>query len=256
MKNLVLKIEYDGTNYGGWQIQPNSPTIQQKIEKALNKLTDLYLRVNGAGRTDAGVHGREQAAHCEIDDDFPVPEEKIPKALNTNLPKDIRIEDARIIDFNFHARFDAIAREYTYNIIDKDSVFKNRFAAFFKYPFEPEILYETTEIFVGRHDFTTFSKYNPDYDQYFCNVEYCEWSHPEENLYSLRIKANRFVYGMIRLIAGAMYDAARGKRTIDDLKQVFKKRDRSLASPMAPPQGLILEKIYYPKEKDPFLKKG
>jgi len=248
MQTLVLLIEYEGTHYAGWQIQPNATTVQGLIEEALFEICEYNISIIGAGRTDSGVHARGQVAHARLTEEFPVPIEKIPKAFNTHLPKDIRIKDAVILSIPFHSRFDAIAREYSYSLITKESVFLRHFATYYKYPIKPERLNDSAKIFFGKHDFTTFSKLNEENKNYECNVEICRWENVFENYCKLTIKANHFVYGMVRAIVGAMLDIARGKRTIDDVQSALKKRDRSLASPLAPAEGLILEKIYYPAD--------
>jgi tRNA pseudouridine38-40 synthase len=249
MRTLILLIEYDGGNYAGWQYQANALTIQECIENALGKIVKYPVRIIGAGRTDAGVHARGQVAHAIIPDDFPVPEEKIAIALNSNLPGDIRIGAAKIVDEDFHARFDAIAREYSYNLITKESVFSRHFRTFYKYHINTDILVKSADIFIGKHDFTTFSKFNEEYKNYTCNVEKCYWEQINQDYWILTIKSDRFVYGMVRSLVGAMLDAARGKRSIDELKNALSRCDRSLASQLAPPQGLILEWVYYPEDR-------
>ena len=166
MNILILKIEYDGTNYGGWQIQPNAPSIQEEIEKVLHKLNGSHIGIVGAGRTDAGVHARGQVAHAKLGTKFPVPEKKIPYVLNSKLPDDIRIVEAQIVNFDFHARFDAIAREYSYTINSNNSVFDRLFSTLIKYKIDYAKLKKSADIFVGKHDFTTFSKHNPDTKNY------------------------------------------------------------------------------------------
>ena len=127
MSTIVLKIEYDGTNFGGWQVQKNARTVQDVIEKALEKICGYSLSVTGAGRTDAGVHARGQIAHSRLKFKFPIPERKITQVLNSKLPEDIRIKAASILNFDFHSRYDAKAREYSYTITNVDSVFENKF---------------------------------------------------------------------------------------------------------------------------------
>ncbi|MFC2131134.1 tRNA pseudouridine(38-40) synthase TruA [Bacteroidota bacterium] len=249
MSIIILKIEYDGTNYGGWQIQPNSVTIQEKIQDAILELTGFQINLVGAGRTDAGVHAQGMIAHAEVKSDLKIPENKIPKALNSLLPDDIRIRKAKITRTPFHARFDAIAREYSYTIHLKESPFLGRFSTLIKYDLDFRLLFESAKIFIGKHDFTTFSKLNPDTKNYHCDIEKSYWEKLEDS-WQYHVKADRFVYGMVRSLVGAMIDAARGKRSIEELASAFDESDRNKISPLAPPQGLILEKIYYPKNID------
>ncbi len=248
MSTLVIRIEYDGKSFSGWQCQPNTATIQGALESAFKSISGGKSPVVGAGRTDAGVHARGQVAHVRSEIGDRMPPEKIIKAMNANLPKDIRVNGAAVVKGEFHARFDATAREYSYSVIDKESVFLTRFATYFKYRFEPAKLFDSALVFEGEHDFTTFSKNNTDTKSYVCKVEVCRWAEIKPGLWRLRIKADRFVYGMVRAVVGAMYDVARGKRSIDEIRQALQTEDRNLSSPLAPPQGLILEKVYYNQE--------
>ncbi len=245
MKTLAIRIEYDGTAYNGWQIQVDAPTIQETLNKTLSHMISGKIMFTGAGRTDTGVHARGQVAHAYIDDRFPIPEEKIIRAMNSNLPRDIRLTGARIIVGKFHARYDAVAREYSYNITKKESVFGRNFTTYLRYEPDFGLLCDAAAVFLGQHDFTTFSKDNPSTKSYICDVRICEWKKDNEHTFRLKIKADRFVYGMVRSLTGAMLDAARGKRTIDDLRDSLKHKDRSLNSPLAPAKGLILEEIFY-----------
>jgi len=252
MQTLILKIKYDGTNYGGWQIQHNAPSIQEEIQKAFFELTGEKINLIGAGRTDAGVHAAGMVAHTILDKELRIPQKKFVHAINGKLPSDIRITNSVITEKEFNARFDAKAREYSYSIHLEDSPFINRFSTFIKYKLDFEKLFKSSEIFLGKHDFTTFSKLNNDTKNYVCNVKKCKWIRTTENQYIFIIKADRFVYGMVRSLVGAMLDAARGKRTIKNIKKSLAQKNRELCSPLAPPQGLVLEKIFYPKELDFF----
>ncbi|MDQ1267042.1 MAG: tRNA pseudouridine38-40 synthase [Bacteroidota bacterium] len=246
-RTLILRIEYDGTEYAGWQYQKNAPTVQEAIENTLEKLCGFRYSITGAGRTDAGVHARGQVASVVLNEHFTIPEDKIQIALNSNLPKDIRINSAMIANFPFHARFDAIAREYIYFLALRESVFDRRFTYFYPYPFAIEKLLASAAIFKGKHDFTTFSKFNPDTPNSECNVKISRWKRKSKNLLEYRIKADRFIYGMVRSIVGVMFDAARGKRSKEEIKKALDTKDRSFASPHAPACGLTLEKVYYGK---------
>ncbi|TAL68247.1 MAG: tRNA pseudouridine(38-40) synthase TruA [Bacteroidetes bacterium] len=248
MSILILKIEYDGTNYGGWQIQPNAPSIQEEIEKVLSQLNGNHIGIVGAGRTDAGVHARGQVAHARLEKKFPVPENKIPYVLNSKLPDDIRIVDAKIVNFDFHARFDAIAREYSYTITKRQTVFDKYFTTLIRFKLDYDLLEKSAKIFTGKHDFTTFSKNNSETKDYTCNVKICKWKEVDDGIWRLQIRSDRFVYGMVRSVVGAMIDIARGKRTIKEVRQALKDCDRSKSSPLAPAKGLVLENISYPKK--------
>jgi tRNA pseudouridine38-40 synthase len=245
MKTLALLLEYDGTCYGGWQRQPNAPSIQEVIEKALNKISEFNLHAIGAGRTDAGVHARGQVASVPLEVEINIPDIKLPDALNFYLPIDIRIKEAKTLEKNFDARKDAIAREYSYTIFFDKSVFWGRFETFVKFLLDTEILIETANIFTGNHDFTSFSKNNPSTKSYICNVELSKWEILPSGLLRYHIRSNRFVYGMVRSLVGAMIEAGRGKITINDIKQKFESKSRQNHVPLAPPNGLVYEKVFY-----------
>ena len=246
----VIKVEYDGTNYAGWQRQKNGLSIQHCIEQALLRLTGHSINILGAGRTDAGVHARGQIAHFKTTSEiFSVPNNKVIKALNSRLPKDIRITGHCTAESTFHSTKDAIYREYSYTLTTKESVFDRHFATFYPYPFDVITLLESGMIFLGEHDFTSYSKKNPSTLSYICNVQQCNWVQNQDSTFVLTIGANRFVYGMVRSIVGAMLEYARGtftKQEIQDyLASPMRLTDKKRA-PLAPPEGLVLEKVYYP----------
>ncbi|MBM2814534.1 MAG: truA [Ignavibacteria bacterium] len=245
MATLGLKIEYDGTDYCGWQRQANSITIQERVEIALEKLINKSISIIGAGRTDSGVHARGQVASALIDDDFPIPENKIKLALNSELPKDIRIIEGKFFNFPFHARFDAVAREYSYTVINKEDVFRRRFSAYYTHKMDEESLFSSAEMFLGKHDFTAFSKKNPDVKNYICKVEICKWEKMDDNSFRLKIKSDRFVYGMVRSLTSVMLGLAAGKLKKKEIQESFMENKRKPIAALMPPSGLILEKVYY-----------
>lgn len=252
MYSIVLKVEYDGTAYAGWQRQKNALSVQETIEKALKSVTGLNLSVIGAGRTDAGVHASGQIAHSRLPEMITIPQKRLSKAINAYLPNDIRIIDSRIIDFQFHSTKDAIAREYNYFIHFIDRPLLRHFSTFIKGNIDVSLLFESAKIFKGKKDFTTFSKLNKDTKDYLCNVKICKWYEIGEKQYKLTIRADRFVYGMVRGIVGAMIEIARGKIDFAEIEKALEKKDRSFNCPMAAAKGLILTRVFYPKKLDPF----
>ncbi len=243
--NIALLIEYDGTNYKGWQTQANASTVQQTVENTIELMTSQKINLIGSGRTDAGVHASGQVANFRIEE-INIPENKLVKAINSKLPQDIRIKDAKFVDDNFHARFDAIARRYSYTIIHKESVFDRHFSTFYKFPFDKEVLKASGDLFLGKYCFTSFSKNNPDTKNYVCKIEECNWEEHESYL-RLRIKADRFVYGMVRSIVGAMLEYSRKKISKEEILFKLNNPNRDKISPLAAPNGLVLEEIYYPE---------
>lgn len=250
MQTLILQIQYDGTNYSGWQTQPNAVTIQGKICDAFAKIGLDDFPLIAAGRTDAGVHARNMTASSALTDKFPIPEDKICRALNSCLPKDIRIVDALICEGKFHARFDALSREYSYHLLTKADALKGRYAYYSPFRLDIAKLFQAAAIFRGVHDFTSFSKRNDELTCNICRIEKCYWEKQDEHHYVLRIKSTHFLYGMVRSLVGAMIDAARGKRSLQEITLALASLDRSLNSPLAPANGLIFEKADYKTKFD------
>jgi tRNA pseudouridine38-40 synthase len=248
MKKIVLLIEYDGTNFAGWQRQYNAVTVQEELEKALGALVKNQVCVVGSGRTDAGVHARGQVAHVCVDESVKIPEDKIANAINSLLPDGIHVKGACYFKPDFHARYSVIKREYSYNVHTVESVLRSRFSTYFKYPIDFVKLCEYSSLFLGSHDFTAYSKHNPSTKSYICSVEECRWEKNGVDAFRLWIAADRFVYGMVRMIAGAMLDSARRSASINKLKKRLDEGKRINASNMAPANGLILERVYYEEE--------
>lgn len=248
MATLVLYLQYDGTNYSGWQIQKNALTVQQVVESAIEKVTSKYYSSNASGRTDAGVHARCQVVSLKIGDEFTLPESKITTAINSKLPRDVRVTYSKIYEGYFHARHDAGFREYEYLLSTCFNPFERLYVSNMKYPINKDLLFAAAELFRGKHDFTTFSKFNPDNKKPVCDVTFCSWENITEHKFRLAIRANHFLYGMVRSIVGAMIEIARGKRTFNEIAVAFEKKDRLYNSALAPPQGLYLNKVYYPEK--------
>lgn len=247
-KTIVFLIEYDGTNYSGWQSQKNSVSIQETIEKALKEITGIELHVVGAGRTDAGVHSRGQVAHCRIDERFLIPEHKITSAVNSVLPPDIRILDAKITEQGFHATKDAIARQYSYYVHTRESVFLRNYSLWVPFEIDEKRLFESAKVFLGEHDFSAFAKKNPSTKNYVCRVEISNWERISGFQYKYTIKANRFVYGLIRSLVGLMLDVARNRRTIEEIEKALKEGKKNFQNPLSKSCGLYLEKVFYPEK--------
>lgn len=244
MTTLVLVIEYDGTDFSGWQIQPNARSVQEEIQKSYQKLTNEQISITGSGRTDAGVHAKSQVASIPISNKI-IPEEKLRIALNSALPGDIRIINAKYLDFKFNARFDASDRTYEYYISKNINVFERNFITEMKYPIDEIKLFEISKLFFGINEFTTFSKINPDIKRNECKVFESKWEKQDSTSFKYTIRANHFLYGMVRALVGVMIDYARGKRTLEDIEYSLKAKNRELASGFAPPTGLFLSKVNY-----------
>ncbi len=248
MKTLVLLIAYDGTDFVGMQRQPNGRTVEEVLCSALEKIYNQPMSIIPAGRTDAGVHARGMVVHTRVANAERIPIERIARALNSQLPPDVRVRGVQLRDdTTFHARYDARCRRYSYTISRCDDPLLRRYQWFVGASIRESLLNECARIFLGTHDFTTFSKLNTSQRSYICTVEHCQWRACGDGRFRLDIAANRFVYGMVRALVGAMVDCARGKRTLEEIADALALCDRQAASAMAPPHGLIFESVEYPE---------
>lgn len=245
MSNIGLLLEYDGTNYNGWQSQSIGRTIQQEIESATNTIFGVNAPVVASGRTDTGVHARGQVAHLILPETANnVPLANIAKAINSKLPRDIRVLSAETVAPDFHARFSAISREYVYRMSAHSSVFTRNYVWTPEVPYNYDMLSSALRLFEGTHNFTAISKNNPDTKSYECTVENCELEeHSDEFL--IRIRANRFVYGMCRAILGTAMGVARNRLRMEDIPRLLASASRENQEPLAPPHGLYLNRVYY-----------
>lgn len=223
MKTLIIKFQFDGTDFCGWQMQPGQRSLQGELTKAFQLKTGIELKIIAAGRTDTGVHAINQIATIKIDD-FKIPENKIVPAINTVLPNDIQLLDAMIIEEEYNARFDAISREYSYYITSDYSVFKRRYYAHYKEKLDVNHMNLASLSIIGKYDFTTYSKVNNDLNHYVCELEKCEWTQMNETDIKLNIKSNRFVYSMVRSLVGTMVDIGSGKLPVDYLYDSLMKK--------------------------------
>lgn len=247
MKTVALLLEYDGTDFAGWQHQPNQRTVQSELTKVLRRFIPFDGFVVGSGRTDVGVHARGQVAHF-ITDKLPFEAQEIPTIFAKRLPTDIRIIDARHPKGDdFHSRFTATERTYHYVISRQDSVFNRRYSWLQSQELSLDILQESAEMFVGIHDFSTFTKHNKEVTDHRCIVNESEWKFDSQNQQLIfTIKANRFLYSMVRALVGAMVRCGQRKDSIDELRDRFHQQDRSFIQKLAPPNGLHLAKVSYP----------
>lgn len=258
MKTIIMLTEYDGTNYFGWQVQPNKKTIQGELNKAIRKAFNFKPEKNnsefeennsefsiiGSGRTDSGVHASGQICHFRYNE-IKIPNHKVRLAINQKLPLDIRVKRVWFTDLDFHSRFDAHLREYKYRFSRHTSVFNRRFISFVPYKLDINLLFQAAKLVEGRHNFFTFSKNHSQIPDYYCEIQKCEWIMKKNGVLELTVTADRFVYGMIRGLVGTMIDISRKKRDINCLLEGLKTPDRTLCSALAPAFGLDLHHIYY-----------
>ncbi len=239
MRNIRLTIEFDGTNYAGWQVQPNRATIQGTLQAALKRLFRKEITLYGCGRTDAGVSAKNYIANFFTDSTLPV--EKIPPALNSLLPKDIFIKNAEIVPLDFHARFHAKSKTYSYLIISGRSPLRARYAWEFYQPLDLERLKIAGKLFLGKRDFNHFCH---TYEKNgFCQITSIRIKKSGDET-KIKITGDRFLYKMVRRIVGAMVAYAGHRLTQKEIKSALAgKRHRPFQT--APANGLILESVRY-----------
>lgn len=237
-----LGIEYEGTDYSGWQFQTGQHTIQGEIERALCVALKEKIKVIAAGRTDSGVHARGQIAH--FDSVREIDCGKLERSLNGILPRDIRISDVTQTDITFHARYSARQREYCYYITRRPSALMRRFSWFISAPLDVKQMQTGADELLGKKNFKSFSRMDTEVKNFECTVEEASWS-AREQLLLFTIKADRFLYGMVRAIVGTLVEIGKGTREVTELHKILTAEDRQMAGQAAPARGLILEKVYY-----------
>ncbi|MBQ3053856.1 MAG: tRNA pseudouridine(38-40) synthase TruA [Clostridia bacterium] len=245
MRNIKLTLMYDGTNYHGWQRQNDVITVQQCVEEALGTiLNENRVIVHGCSRTDAGVHAREYV--CSFETEAKIPAEKIPFALNTCLPPDIRAIRAADAPSDFHAQFKAISKIYSYTIINAphgDAFMYNR-AWHYPLKVDMEKVKYAASCLVGKHDFRTFMANDGSQRIYEKNM-YSVTAQKEGDIITITLHADGYLYNMVRIICGTLMFMGSGTLNYLDMPQIITSLDRRRAGMTAPPQGLILEKVFY-----------
>jgi tRNA pseudouridine38-40 synthase len=241
-RNIRLLLEYDGTNFSGWQSQADGHAIQDHVEAAIFRLTQEKVRITGAGRTDAGVHARGQVVNFPLSKALPV--QKIFMGLNFYLPDDIVVKKAEEVPEKFNARFDARRRVYQYFISPERTAVSRNFCwqLFVKLDFS--LLQTLAGLILGGHDFSSFSRLEAQAKNRICKIYESDWR-IQNGYYIYRIVANRFLHGMVRTLVGTMVDVARGRFSREEFEEIFQSQDREKAGQTAPARGLFLEEVIY-----------
>ncbi|NWF89404.1 MAG: tRNA pseudouridine(38-40) synthase TruA [Ignavibacteriaceae bacterium] len=242
MNNYKLLIQYDGTEYAGWQYQDNAVTIQQKIFAAIKTLIGENVNLIGSGRTDAGVHALGQVANFATEKDIDV--SKFQYSLNSILPKDISILKLEKTFESFHSRFDAKERIYLYLISKYKSPFYDRFSYFYHGRLECDRLNSIAKVFLGKHDFTSFCKKNSETENKVCTVFNIHWKETKGMIF-FRIEADRFLHGMVRTVAGTLLDSFKNNLDETHIIKVLEQKNREAAGESVPAKGLFLFKVKY-----------
>lgn len=243
MRNIKLVIAYDGTDYAGWQVQPNQKTIQDTIQKALKRILNEEVKLKAVGRTDAGVHAKAQAANFKTNSKITL--KGLKRALNSILPDDILIEKINLVSDSFNARFNAISKIYRYQIIEKQpKPFNRLYFSYVPYKLNEKLIAKEAGILVGRHDFASFQGSNrkaKDTRRAIKSIKVLK----KGNSVLIDIEADGFLNNMARNIVGTLIEVGRGKFPPGSLKTILKAKDRKKAGPTAEAKGLFLVKVKF-----------
>jgi tRNA pseudouridine38-40 synthase len=240
---LKLTIEYAGTRYSGWQIQKNARTVQGEIERAVREATGVRdFELYGSGRTDAGVHACAQVAHLDID--ATLPPDLLRRRINEALPSDINILRADKVRHKFHARHDARARSYVYNVARRRTSFAKPFVWWVKDDLNVDRMREAAAQFVGFHDFQSFSDDDPDDKSTQVLVDALE-IYEDGDLMLIHVEGSHFIWKMVRRLVGVLVEVGRGGLTVEAAAAMLTERSELPARLTAPASGLFLERVYY-----------
>ena len=241
---VAFIVEYDGTDYAGWQIQKNDITVQQKIEEALLTLNKGHITVTGAGRTDSGVHAKGQCGHFDIDTDIPA--EKFTFILNTRLPKDIRIKKTWEVSEDFHSRFSAKGKRYIYRIFNApySSALMGRFTMHVPESLDIVKMQQAAEYIVGTHDFKAFCAQGSSVKTTVRTVSKVEVK-KENELIEITVEGTGFLYNMVRIIAGTLIEVGKNKKTPEMVQEIIEGKVRKEAGMTADAQGLTMDEVFY-----------
>jgi tRNA pseudouridine38-40 synthase len=241
---FFIELSYKGTNYHGWQEQPNANTVQAEINRALSTILNTNIEVIGAGRTDTGVHANQMFAHFDCDIDFDI--QNLMFKLNSFLASDIAIKDIFKVKEDANCRFDALSRTYQYHIIQKKDPF-NKTAYFLQNDLDIKAMNEACKYIIGKQDFTSFSKVNTQTFTNNCDVMFAQWEVVNTNLI-FTIKADRFLRNMVRAIVGTLLDVGFGKIIAADVAKIIAAKDRSKSGVSVPAHALFLTEVKYPNK--------
>ena len=248
MRRIKLTVAYDGTNYCGWQVQPNGNTIEAELDKAIYALLNEKVHVLGASRTDAGVHALGNVA--VFDTEARMGGERFAFALNTYLPDDIRIRGSKEVQLNWHPSYQDTVKTYEYRIWN--SIFpdptKRLYSFFYHYPLDEKKMYEASRCLVGRHDFTSFCTLQPHVTDRVREIYDLSVTR-DGDMITIRISGNGFLYNMVRIIAGTLLQIGGGLMPPEKMEEILLAKDRQLAGDTARPEGLTLTCIRYPGDE-------
>lgn len=242
---VKLVVAYDGTDYCGWQVQPNGITVEEVLNRELSRLLKEEITVTGASRTDSGVHSLGNVA--VFDTDARMPAEKISYAINQRLPEDIVVQDSCEVPEDFHPRFAASQKTYEYKILNRKFPMPTlrRDTLFYCHPLDEGRMRQGAQFLVGTHDFTSFSSVKAQTNTFVRTVYELTVERTEDDIIHIRITGNGFLYNMVRIIAGTLLLVGAGKLEPEDVGRILAAKDRGAAGPTAPAHGLTMIGITY-----------
>ena len=244
MRNLLLTISYDGSNYHGWQIQNNAITVQEVFQKAVEKVFCKKLDIKGCSRTDSGVHAN---MYClSLKTDMNISNESVIRALNTYLPKDIAVNSCEEMDDEFHARYNVKTKEYIYKLYNGKirNPFLEKYVFQYRYPIDTEYLNKEAKAFIGTFDYSGFCSAHSGIEDTVRTVkDFKVWR--EDDMVYFKVEADGFLYNMVRIMVGTLLFVSEGKIKEGELKDVILSKNRKRAGKTAPAQGLYLNKVNY-----------
>lgn len=245
MRNILLSLCYDGTNYHGWQVQKNALTVQEVFQGAMFRLLGENVDVKGCSRTDAGVHANMYCVSAKIDSNIPC--ERLRMAINRFLPSDIAVTSAVDVPMNFHARYSCTGKEYVYKIWNapiRNPFWRGR-AFHYWYPLDVDKLNLAARNFIGMHDFTSFCTIDKRNPENMARTVKAFLVERKESLVEIRVTADGFLYNMVRIMVGTLLHVAMGRIKPHEISSIILARDRAKAGPTAVAHGLYLNRVFY-----------
>ena len=243
MARFFVTFSYDGTQYHGWQIQPNGVSVQEKLQWALSTLLREDISVTGAGRTDAGVHARMMVAHFDASSDIDC--RQLAYKLNRLLPQDISVAKVEPVGEDMHARFSATSRMYRYYIHTRKNPFLRAYSCEMHYELDFASMNEAAQLLLAYEDFGAFCKSGADVKTTLCQVTKAEWVQTSATTWYFEIRANRFLRNMVRAVVGTLIDVGRGRLSLEDFRKVIEGKKRTDAGESMPGHALFLEEVLY-----------
>jgi len=243
LARYFIHLSYDGTNYHGWQVQPNGSSVQAELQRALSTLLRQPIEIVGAGRTDAGVHARKMVAHFDVEELLNL--KQTAYRMNRILPRDIAVEKIERVGDDMHARFSATSRTYHYYIHTHKDPFCRAYSCETHYDLDFDAMNEAARFLLTQDDFASFCKTGADVKTTICHVTHAQWHQTSPTTWYFEITANRFLRNMVRAVVGTLIDVGRHRIDLEDFKQIVENKTRTAAGESMPGHALFLEDVSY-----------